>query len=162
MVKVELPKVTHKAQKLGLKTIQPILPSKKICIKKYHTSVCYFKKGTKFILKKCSLLTISWIQMGQRKCQMRLQEKFTKQQNPTRISRGHNLSNTSHKGSDLMLITKDQTFIFTMNGNAQIALLPKLLSNQLLQVSVEIVHRNLSQKSGFLKSYNVSLFLSSN
>jgi hypothetical protein len=61
-----------------------------------------------------------------------------------------------------MLITKDQTFIFTMNGNARIAMLPKLLSNQLLQVSVKIVRRNLSQKLGFLKSYNVSLFPSSN
>jgi hypothetical protein len=50
--KIELPKVTHKAQNLGLKTIQPNLTSKKICIKKYRTSVCYFKKGTKFILKK--------------------------------------------------------------------------------------------------------------
>ncbi len=50
MEKIELPKVTHRAQKLGLKTIQPILTSKKI--KEYRTSVCYFKKGTKFILKK--------------------------------------------------------------------------------------------------------------
>jgi hypothetical protein len=50
--KIELPKVTHKAQKLGLKTIQPILTSEKTCIKKCPTSLCYFKKGTKFIIKK--------------------------------------------------------------------------------------------------------------